>query len=261
MRRKLALLMVGMLTAPAMAGLVDSRTAGGAAAVKDGVISPNEYNAGNSNKYLGGGAGFGGTLGGGAMYMNSVGGNLYLGFQPGNALNDNVVIHLDTRAGGQVDATMNDTGDPGRNLSSNLTRDTDDVFPIGILPDYSIVIGGFGIVTFELTAGNTPNHLNFVDFDGTFTGNNPALAREYSLPLASIGNPSVVNFFVSYGSDTNFMSNESIPAEGFNLGSNPGFGTPTEPVLHDNYDQLVIPEPASIGLLGLVSLAAFRRQR
>ena len=68
---------------------------------------------------------------------------------------------------------MNDTADPGRNLLTNLTRDVDDPFPVGILPDYGIVIGNFGIVSFELTAGS----LNFIDFNGTFTGNNPSLAR------------------------------------------------------------------------------------
>ena len=175
--------------ATAFGGLVTTHTDTDASgATVDGTISANEYGPGNSYSYTGAGGGFGGTLGGGALYFQSDASNLYVGFQPGNNLNDNVVIHLDTRAGGFTDADMNDTADPGRNLISNLTRDVDDPYPVGILPDYGLVIGGFGIVLFELNAGNTPGHLNFLQFDGTFTGNNPALARDRDPPV-HVGEP------------------------------------------------------------------------
>src|SRR5205809_427238 len=121
---------------PAASGFVDN-----------GVISAGEYAA----VYTGGGTGFGGTVGNGALYMDSDGVNLYIGFAPGNNLNDNVVIHLDTKPGGFTDATMNDTADPGRNLLTNLTRDVDD--PWDLLPDYGVVAGQFGEVSFELTGG------------------------------------------------------------------------------------------------------------
>jgi hypothetical protein len=234
-----------------------------AGAVPDGVISPNEYGPGNSYGYVGGGTGFGGTLGAGTLYFQSDLSNLYIGFKPGNSLNDNVVIHLDTRSGGFTDAQMNDTADPGRNLLSNLTRDVDDPFAAGILPDYGLVIGQFGIVLFELNAGNTPGHLNFVQFDGTFTGNNAALAREIAIPRANLGNPAgVINFFASYGSDTNFMSNESIPSEVFNAGGNPGFDNGGIPVVREFHDQFImIPEPSSLALLTMGALLVLRRRR
>src|SRR5688500_13016255 len=89
--------------------------------VDDGVISGGEYRA----TYTGGGSGFGGTLGAGTLYMDVDATNLYIGFDPGASLNDNVVLHLDTQSGGFTDAAMNDTADPGRNLLTNLTRDVD----------------------------------------------------------------------------------------------------------------------------------------
>jgi hypothetical protein len=229
-------------------------TAGGA--TMDNVISPNEYGPGNSYSFTGGGSGFGGTVGNGTLYMESDATNLYVGFQPGASLNDNVVIHLDTKAGGFTDATMSDTTDPGRNLLTNLTRDVDDPFPAGILPDYGMVFFQNGEVSFELTGGS-------LTFIGPFDGANSQV-REMAIPLSTIGNPSAISFFVSYGSNTNFMSNESIPAEAFNALGNPGFDNASNggvPVIHANYDQFLVPEPASLGLISLSGLFMRRCRR
>ena len=236
-------------------GILSVPAAVDAAVTDDGVISPGEYSA----VYTGGGSGFGGTVGAGQLHLGTDGTTLFLGFQPGGALNDNFVMHLDTRAGGFTDAQMNDTADPGRNLLSNLTRDVDDALPI--LSDFGIVIGPFGQVSFELNEGNTPGHLAFVSFEGDQTGNDAGLAREFELPLATLGNPQTINFLVSYGSDTNFMSNESIPADTFNAGGNPGFDNGGAPVVRTTFATFNVPEPASMGLVAIGAFLLGRRRR
>lgn len=256
-----ALLAVG--ASPAMAQLVDTRTdtTPGSGFVADGVISPNEYGPGNAYSYVGGGGGFGGTLGAGRLFMDSNASNLFIGFQPGNALNDNVAIFINSRGGGFTDADMNDTADGGRNVSSNLSRDSNDIFPAGFLPDYTIIIGSFGIVTFELTAGNTPGHLNFLDYNGMFTGNDPNLAREYTLPLSTLSISGGLDFFVAYCSDSGYLSDETIPGQPFTGGGNPGFGGAGD-IHWSNFDRFnVVPAPGAGVLLGIGGLIAARRRR
>lgn len=256
------LLLGALLGSPAFGALSLSQTDSDPASslfVDDGLVGSGEYAAVYGN---GGGSGFGGTVGASLLYMDSDGTNLYIGWDPGSALNDNAVLLLDTRAGGFTDADMSDTGDPGRNLSSNLTRDVNDVMPV--LPDFSVVFGGFGTVSFELNAGSAPNHLNFVAFENDQTGTSDSLVREFTLPLATLGNPTTIDFFMAYGSDTNFMSNESLPGGSVNAGLNPGFDNADNgggDVIWENYNQFVIPEPSASLLGTFAGLFLLRRRR
>src|SRR5688500_14054491 len=161
--------------------------------VDDGVISPGEYAATYAN---GGGSGFGGTLGGGTIYMDADATNLYIGFDPGGDLNDIVALHLSTAPGGFSDADMNDQADGGRRAVSNLAGNADDSFPV--LPEFGVAIANFGTVIFQLNAGNTPGHLGFISFEGDQTSNNPNLIREFEIPLALLGNPTAIDFFAGY---------------------------------------------------------------
>ncbi len=246
------------LASVASAGLVTTQTdTGVGSATVDGVLSPNEYGPGNSYVFTGGGSGFGGTLGAASLYMKSDGTNLFIGFQPGGNLNDLVGIQLDTRAGGFNDAGMSDNGDGGRRAISEISVNADDAFPTGFLSDFGIVIGSFGIVTFETTAA--PNALNFVDFNGTFTGNAPSF-REYSIPLASLGIVGGFNFFATYSGDSGFGSNESLPGGAINAGANPGFETTS--IGYENYNRFnVVPAPSSLALLGVGAMVGRRRRR
>jgi hypothetical protein len=211
----------------------------------------------------GGGGGFGGTLGNGAISMDIVGTDLVIAFSPGNTLNDIVGLYLDTRSGGFVDADMRDHADGGRTVISELTLTQDDTFPVGVLPDFGLAIGNFGSVLFELNAGNTDGHLNFLQFNG---------APTITIPLASLGNPAKVDFFAGYASGGGYNSNESLPASAINGSGNPGFGDGQFGGLftggtYDNFNRFVttpVPEPSNLVLTSLLSMifgAQVKRRR
>lgn len=255
--RTISILAALALALPALADLVDTRVdTTPMGAVIDGAISPDEYGPGNSYSYMGGGTGFGGTVGNGILYMQSDANNLYIAFAPGADVNDLVTIMLDTRAGGYTDADMNDTADGGRRAVSNLSANADDAFDPNFLPDFGLVFASWGSVLFELNAGTDPGHLNFLNFDGS-----GVFPREYAIPLATLGvSPGgAVDFFVAYIADSGFGSNESIPAYGpLNSGDNPGFGDTSAG--YGNYNRfVVVPEPASV--LALLLLGGLIRRR
>lgn len=250
----LALTTQSALAFPLIDTRVDTTVVG---ATVDQSLGVNEYGPGNSYQYLGGGSGFGGTVGSGALYLKSDATNLYVGMQFGNALNDLVAILIDSKAGGYVDSTMNDNGDGCRRALTQQSINADDAYDSGFLADYGICLGNFGSVSFELTAD--PNSINFQTFDGT--GSQPF--REYAIPLANFGLSagSSFDFFVAYVGDSGYGSNESIPAYGpLNAGANPGFD-PTSPG-YGNHDRFTVsPEPTTLSLLGLGALALIRRKR
>lgn len=199
----------------------------------------------------GGGTGFGGTLGAGSFTFDANGANLDITFTVSGSYGSNIVaLYLDTRAGGFSDATMNDTADAGRNVITNLGSSGDETFPTGMtggLPDFGIAIGSFGTVLFELTGGS----LNFIAFNGT-----PGVI---SVPLASLGDPTTIDWFAALSSDTNFLSNESLPQDpALNGAGNPGFGATGT---YSEFNRFVtVPEPAA-ALLGSVGLLAILRRR
>ncbi len=216
--------------------------------------------------YSGAGSGFGGTVGNGMISLDSDAVNLYIRMTMGGALNDLVGILIDSRSGGFTDAQMDDQADGGRRAVSQLANAADDAFAPGFLPDFGLVLGGFGSVLFELTAGNTPGHLNFLSFDG----NNSVPVRDFTIPLATLGvGPSdAVDFFVFYTSDSGYMSNESIPPyDPLQNNGNPGFGdgqfggTNGSPGVGDFNRFVIVPTPGAIVLAGIACVGALRRRR
>jgi hypothetical protein len=262
MKKHLALVLAGSAGLLAVGGSVQAALVSSqfdanpavANVVDDGIIGPGEYAAVYAN---GGGAGFGGTLGNGAIYMDADATNLYIGFDPGGDLNDIVALELSTAPGGFSDAAMNDQADGGRRAVSNLAGSADDSFPV--LPEFGVAIANFGTVVFQLNAGNTPGHLGFISFEGDQTGNSDTLIREFEIPLAVLGNPTAIDFFAGYVADGGFGSNESLPSsQALNSGGNIGDGNVSPG--YANHNQFVIPEPASLGALVLGGLALLRRR-
>ncbi len=209
----------------------------------------------------GGGSGFGGTLGASSISFGSSSGNLDINFTPGGALNDLVVIRLDTRNGGFGDAQMDDQGDGGRRASTSPIRDGFLNEPTGMstytagstggVSDFALVIGNFGVVLFELGANTTPNSLNFISFNA---------GTSVSIPMGTLGSPNTVDWFAYYTSDSTFASNESFPASaGYNGGANPGFGPGTFSLA--DFNRYLVPAPGAAALLGLGALVGTRRRR
>jgi hypothetical protein len=211
-------------------------------ATVNGSIGVGEY---NGFEYIGGGTGFGGPLGSGRLYFESNATTLFVGADIAGGLGSNIIaVFLDSRSGGfSSDATMGDTADGGRAVASKLTRDVQDNFPIAA--DFVLEFGNGFTNVFELTTGS----LNFIAPTSAGTGGNAgAGSREASIPLATLGlnQGSTVGFFAVLISDTQFSSNEGIPATGF--GANPGFGT-GGPVTWPNHHNFVVAVPEASPLL------------
>jgi hypothetical protein len=217
--------------------------------------------------YTGAGSGFGGTVGNGVISLDTDNTNLYVRMSMGTGGLDNLItIMLDSRAGGFRDADMDDQADGGRRAVSQLANAVDDAFDPNFLPDFGLVLGNFGSVLFELNAGNTPGHLNFLSFDGSTS----VPVRDFTIPLATlgVGAGGNIDFFVAYTSDSGYMSNESIPAyDPLQSGGNPGFGDGQFGGTFGsagvgNYNRLTtVPTPGSLALVGLASLIVGRRRR
>ena len=259
--RNLSLLLIGAASAVAHAGLVDTITdsSPGLSGAIDGTLDADEFGMGNSQKVLGSGTGFGGTVGNGSLYFDSSATDLKIGFLPGASLNDNLVLYIDSRAGGVLDSAMSDQQDGSRYSVTDPIRDGNLDFGSDFLPDFAIVIGGFGFVSFELTPGND---ITFKEFFGNPSSTSGTSYREVSFSKAMLGDLGDFNFVALYTSSNGFISNESMP--GGIVGDNPGFGTAGTSLTIPGFDRFqvqAVPEPGTWAALGLGAAVFLRRRR
>jgi len=260
MRWMMATLAVAVTAWTASAGLVDTvvdSTAGGP--TLDGVINPGEY----SGTVSGGGAGFGGPVGGATLHLDADANGIYLGFENlGDISNNTMMIWIDSVAGGLGDTSgLNDFADFGRGRVSSF----DGPLTLPFAADFGWVVtpafGGFQAL-FQLAEGGD-NSLIFAGNNGTTgtpVGENPSNAViELFAAYADLGiaQGDIVDFAVTYANNNTpaFVSNEGFPGP---LGAdNLGEGAAT---LTDFHRLNTIPEPASLALIGLGGLALLRRR-
>jgi hypothetical protein len=212
-------------------------------ALVDGTIASGEY---VSYSYAGGGTGFGGPLGNGALHFESDATRLYVGASIAVGLGSNIIaIFIDTQAGGFAnDSSLGDFADPGRRVASKLTRDSQDNFPV--TADYVLQFGNGFTNLFQLQPGS----LGFIAPTSAGSGGNSgAGSREASIPLSTLGiTPGGnVDYFAVLISNDGFSSNEGIPNP--NIGSSPGYGSPSMSINWPDYHRFTtaaVPEASAV---------------
>jgi hypothetical protein len=225
----------------------------------------------NSQNYAGNGAtGFGGPVGNGSVSLSDDGTNLTATFNPSGGFTGNdLVVYIDSVAGGFADnSTFFDNNDGGRTaVSGNNTGNPSASlvsFPAGFGADYALEFEN-NVFTglFQLASGGG-NSLGFV------TGATPTSGGPYTVtfPLSDIGVSAGGTFFFdgtlistsAYRSNETIGSSITVPDNGGDA-PNAGFNGSTTFTAEDAYTTSAVPEPTSLGLLGLGALALLRRRR
>jgi hypothetical protein len=214
-----------------------------------------------------GATGFGGPVGTGGITVSDNAGNIDFSFTAGVPFSGNaLIIYVDTSPGGVADtSTLNDTSDPGRTAisganSGNPSR-TVATFAPGFGADLAITLEpGVFSGLFDLS---TPANFGFVA-SGNLAGTG-AGPYTFSFSRAQLGlDPTeTLNFVGTLISTSAYRSNETlgtsltVPGSGGDA-PNAGFnGTTT----FSETLSYVVPEPASLGIIGLGGLLLARRSR
>jgi hypothetical protein len=265
MRYIRSILAAALFASPAMAGLIDTVNSGGSDPVTvDATIGAGEY----AGTVTGGGTGFGGPVGNGQLSVGRTSTGVAFGFaNMGDISGNSIRVYFDTVAGGYTElsaaAGFNETSDFGR---SRVSRVASEGLTLPFAADYGWIIspafGGFQAL-FQLVPGGD-NSLVYTG-DGITAdpiGESPSHATyEFVIPYADLGITSAdnVDFVVVYGNNNDpssaFMSNEGFPFQG----SSSNFGN--GPVTISNFDRIAVPEPASLGLIGLLAACGLGRRR
>jgi hypothetical protein len=227
---------------------------------------------GHAATYAGNGAtGFGGPLGNGNLAITSTaGGNITFTLNNAGGFSGNdVVVYIDSIAGGFADTSQfSDNGDGGRQAISGANNGNPSrnliTFPAGFGADYALEFendtfdGLFGLVA----GGN--NSLNFVAGNGPSTIGGPYVV---TVPEADLGITPGQSFgFVGYLTSTSaYGSNEAIGTAAVipDVGAAPNAGFNGQVIFAsgDSYTTTAVPEPASLGLLGGMTMMLFARRR
>lgn len=220
-----------------------------------------------------GATGFGGPVGTGSLSVTDSPSGMSITLnRGGGSLNDALVLYFDTIPGGFNDnSTFSDNADGGRTAISGANNGNPSrslvTFPAGFNADYAMAIENGFIGTFGLVSGGNGS-LNFLFGQGqSGNPNDPSYTINISpaqmLQMGLVANSGQTFQLVgSYISTSAYRSNETIgpsitvPADG---GGNAGFSNPQ--TFTQSISYTLVPEPASLSLILIGSLALLRRRR
>ena len=212
-------------------------------------------------------SGFGGPIGTGVLTVSDDGaGNIDFSLAAGTNFSGNaLILYVDSKAGGVNDtSTLTDTGDPGRTAISgeNGGNRTLATFVPGFGADYAITVepGVFSGLFDLSTPSNFPFVASVVGLAGTGTG---PFTFSYTRAELGLGATDPFYFEGTLISTSAYRSNETIGTsvtvpDGPGDAPNAGFNGTT---IFSSENAFTVPEPASIGLLGLAGFATLRRRR
>ena len=229
-----------------------------------------------------GATGFGGPVGTGSLSISDSLSGMSITFNRGaGAFNDDLVLFLDTQAGGFIDTSMfSDNADGGRTAISGFSTGASGIsrtlasFPSGFGADYALSIENGFIGVFGLASGGAGS-LNSLFGQGQ-SGNN--LDSTYSINLSTAqmsqigltaGSGQTFHFVGSLISTAAYRSNETIGASITTPGDASGNAGLNNPQLFSSslaYTLTQVPEPSSMsligaGLLGVLAFSGHKQRR
>lgn len=236
--------------------------------IADHALGASEYQF--QNQYFrGSGSGAGGVLGGASsrLYFSASNLGIVLGFQPGAIQSGTLVVMVDAGTNGGRNAgsgpglaTLNDTTDAARAAVSSLRGHYPTTGAFDDRYEYAVTFNTNGAAVWAMPDDSGSTLTPIAGYSGpTGTG---SFFREALIPMGNGQWGSVPGFalFAAYIGTDGALYNESLPAQPFTGGANPGIGASvdfTNAALVAEF----IPAPTAAPLMLLAALTGSRRAR
>lgn len=218
--------------------------------------------------YAGNGAtGFGGEIGPGSIDVTDGGSTINITVNSPTGFNGNALaIYLDTINGGYTStSSFTDHADGGRQTLSGVSGSGQTVvnFATGFTADYGISLepGNFAGI-FQLSTGSFA-YAGSANLDTSATKTLSLTINKSDIGLPASGGS--FSFVASLLSGTGYRANETVgtsvtTVDPTNTGTAPNAGF-TGSQTFTTFDTVALPEPASLGMLGLGAVTLLRRRK